>query len=57
MKDSGRRREAIETALRASRGRVSGPNGAARVLGLPPSTLDLRIKSLDIDKYQYRKMK
>src|SRR5215510_7663852 len=48
-------RQAIETALRASRGRVSGPNGAARALGLPPSTLDLRIKSLGIDKFQYRK--
>jgi formate hydrogenlyase transcriptional activator len=48
-------REAIETALRASRGRVSGPNGAARALGLAPSTLDLRIKSLGIDKFQYRK--
>jgi len=48
-------REAIETALRASRGRVSGPNGAARALGLAPSTLDLRIKSLGIDKFQYRR--
>jgi formate hydrogenlyase transcriptional activator len=49
-------REAIETALRASRGRVSGPNGAARALGLAPSTLDLRIKSLGIDKFQYRRV-
>jgi formate hydrogenlyase transcriptional activator len=49
-------REAIETALRASRGRVSGPNGAARALGLAPSTLDLRIKSLGIDKFQYRRI-
>jgi formate hydrogenlyase transcriptional activator len=48
-------REAIEAALRASRGRVSGPNGAARALGLAPSTLDLRIKSLGIDKFQYRR--
>jgi formate hydrogenlyase transcriptional activator len=48
-------REAIETALRASRGRISGPNGAARALGLAPSTLDLRIKSLGIDKFQYRR--
>jgi formate hydrogenlyase transcriptional activator len=49
-------REAIETALRASRGRVSGPNGAARALGLAPSTLELRIKTLGIDKFKYRKM-
>src|SRR5262252_235497 len=48
-------RDAIETALRASRGRVSGPNGAARALGLAPSTLDLRIKNLGIDKFQYRR--
>jgi formate hydrogenlyase transcriptional activator len=48
-------REAIEYALRASRGRVSGPNGAARALGLAPSTLDLRIKNLGIDKFQYRR--
>ena len=48
-------REAIETALLASRGRISGPNGAARALGLPPSTLDLRIKNLGIDKFQYRR--
>ncbi|HEY7184526.1 MAG TPA: hypothetical protein VIC84_24020 [Blastocatellia bacterium] len=48
-------REAIEIALRASRGRVSGPKGAVRALGLAPSTLDLRIKSLGIDKFQYRR--
>jgi formate hydrogenlyase transcriptional activator len=48
-------REAIEAALRASRGRVSGQNGAARALGLAPSTLDLRIKRLGIDKFQFRK--
>ncbi len=29
---------AIETALRAARGRVSGSAGAAKWLGLPPST-------------------
>jgi formate hydrogenlyase transcriptional activator len=47
-------RAAIEAALRASGGRVSGQNGAARALGLPPSTLDLRIKRLGIDKFQFR---
>jgi formate hydrogenlyase transcriptional activator len=47
-------REAIEAALRISGGRVSGPQGAARALGLPPSTLDLRIKRLGIDKFKYR---
>jgi formate hydrogenlyase transcriptional activator len=48
-------REAIEAALRATRGRVAGPKGAARRLGLAPSTLEFRIKRLGIDKFQYRK--
>ena len=48
-------RGAIESALRASAGRISGAKGAARALGLPPSTLDLRIKRLGIDKFKYRK--
>ena len=49
-----REREAIEEALRTTRGRVSGPNGAAIRLGLPPSTLEFRIKRLGIDKYRFR---
>jgi formate hydrogenlyase transcriptional activator len=48
-------REKIETALRAAGGRISGPTGAARALGLPPSTLELRIKRLGIDKFGYRR--
>jgi formate hydrogenlyase transcriptional activator len=48
-------REAIETALSASRGRVSGPNGAAKRLGLPNTTLEFRIKKLGIDKFQFRR--
>ncbi|MEW6734042.1 MAG: sigma 54-interacting transcriptional regulator [Acidobacteriota bacterium] len=47
-------REMIESALRASRGRVAGPNGAAAALGLPASTLEFRIKRLNIDKFRYR---
>jgi formate hydrogenlyase transcriptional activator len=50
-----REREAIEAALRASQGRVSGPNGAAKRLGLPHSTLEFRIKKLDIDKFRFRR--
>jgi len=49
-----REREAIEAALRASHGRVSGPNGAAKKLGLPHSTLEFRIKKLGIDKFRFR---
>ncbi|HEY8550884.1 MAG TPA: sigma-54-dependent Fis family transcriptional regulator [Vicinamibacterales bacterium] len=48
-------RSAIEDALRASRGRVSGPSGAARKLGLPASTLEFRIRRLGIDKFQFRR--
>jgi formate hydrogenlyase transcriptional activator len=47
-------REAIEAALRASRGRVSGANGAAQALGLAASTLEFRIKRLGIDKFRFR---
>ncbi len=47
-------REMIEAALRASGGRVAGPNGAAKRLGLAPSTLDYRITRLGIDKFRYR---
>jgi formate hydrogenlyase transcriptional activator len=47
-------REMIESALRAARGRVAGANGAAKRLGLAPSTLEFRIKRLGIDKFRYR---
>lgn len=48
-------KEMIEAALAASNGRVSGPSGAAAKLGIPQSTLDSKIKSLRIDKHQFRK--
>jgi transcriptional regulator with GAF, ATPase, and Fis domain len=47
-------REVIESALRASRGRVSGPKGAEGRLGLAASTLDFRVKKLGIDKLRFR---
>src|ERR1700730_10485213 len=47
-------REAIETALRAARGKISGENGAAKRMGLPASTLEFRIKKLGIDRFRYR---
>jgi hypothetical protein len=37
-----------------SRGRVSGPSGAAAKLRIPPSTLDRMIKSLKIDKRHFK---
>jgi PAS domain S-box-containing protein len=47
-------REIIEAALAATRGRVSGPSGAADKLGIPPSTLETRIKALKINKLQFK---
>jgi formate hydrogenlyase transcriptional activator len=47
-------REAIESALRLTRGRIAGANGAAIRLGLPASTLEFRIKKLGIDKFAFR---
>lgn len=47
-------REIIEAALAATRSRVSGPSGAAAKLGIPPSTLETRIKALKIDKLKFK---
>lgn len=47
-------REIIEAVLAETRGRVSGPLGAAAKLGIPPSTLDHRIRALKIDKKQFK---
>jgi len=47
-------KEMIENALSQSQGRVSGPLGAAARLGIPRSTLESRIKSLDINKHRFR---
>jgi DNA-binding NtrC family response regulator len=47
-------RRAIEAALADARGRVSGPSGAAARLGVPPSTLDSKIRVLKIDKQRYK---
>jgi PAS domain S-box-containing protein len=47
-------RERIEDALSKSKGRVSGPKGAASALGMPASTLDSKIKSFKIDKRRYQ---
>ena len=48
-------KEMIEAALAESGGRVSGPSGAAAKLGMPPSTLESKIKSLKINKYLFKK--
>ena len=47
-------REAIETALARSQGRIAGPAGAAALLGVPASTLDSKIKALKINKHRFK---
>lgn len=47
-------KELIEAALADSQGRVSGPSGAAAKLGIPPSTLDSKIKTLRINKRRFK---
>ena len=47
-------KEMIEAALTESRGRVSGPKGAAAKLGIPPSTLESKIRSLKISKKRFK---
>jgi formate hydrogenlyase transcriptional activator len=44
----------IESALAECKGRVAGPSGAAARLGMPPSTLDSKIRALKIDKHRFR---
>ena len=50
MKDQ----EMIGAALAEAKGRVSGPSGAAAKLGIPPSTLESKIRSMHINKYRFK---
>jgi PAS domain S-box-containing protein len=43
----------IETALAECKGKVAGPGGAAAKLGIPRSTLDSKIKQLNIKKHRF----
>jgi len=47
-------KQLIEAALAESNGKVAGSDGAAAKLGIPRSTLDARIKQLEIKKYSAR---
>jgi len=51
--DSAMRRH-IEEALAATRGRIEGHQGAARILGINPHTLRARMRKLGIDWQRYR---
>jgi transcriptional regulator with PAS, ATPase and Fis domain len=48
-------KKTIESVLADTDGRVSGPSGAAAKLGIPPSTLDSKIKALKINKHRFRR--
>jgi predicted ATPase/transcriptional regulator with GAF, ATPase, and Fis domain len=54
QRDPRSEREMIEAALAECRGRVGGSSGAAAKLRVPPSTLDHRIKALNINKAQFK---
>ena len=47
-------REIIETALAETGGRVSGPSGAAALLGVPRQTLESKIANLGINKHRFK---
>lgn len=44
----------LTRALRASGGRVSGQDGAAALLGIPPTTLTSRLQKLGLDSRDFR---
>ena len=46
-------KDMIEAALAQSNGRVAGPRGAAAKLGIPPSTLESKIRQLKIEKGRF----
>jgi PAS domain S-box-containing protein len=47
-------KEIIEEALRESQGRIFGPSGAAARLGIARSTLESKIRSLNINKNRFK---
>jgi formate hydrogenlyase transcriptional activator len=50
----GDQKARIEIVLKETRGRISGPDGAAARLGMPASTLESQIKTLKINKHLFR---
>ena len=49
------RKGQIEAVLRETRGKVYGPQGAAARLGVPATTLDSQLRTLGINKHQFKK--
>ena len=52
--DESQEREVIKAALAETAGRVSGPSGAAALLGIPRQTLESKIASLGINKHSFK---
>jgi carbohydrate-selective porin OprB len=50
----GGERTRIEAALAQTKGKISGRHGAAAKLGIPASTLESKIRSLRINKFQFK---
>ena len=50
----GDEKKMIEAVLAQTRGRVSGPSGAAVRLRIPSTTLESKIRKLKIDKHRFR---
>src|SRR5678815_3123733 len=49
------RKAHIEAVLRETRGKVYGTQGAAARLGIPATTLDSQLRTLGINKHQFKK--
>jgi formate hydrogenlyase transcriptional activator len=52
--DEKQEQELVEAALAESRGRVSGPSGAATRLGIPRQTLEAKINRMGINKHSFK---
>jgi PAS domain S-box-containing protein len=52
--DESKEKELIEMALAQTGGRVSGPSGAAALLGVPRQTLESKISNLGINKHRFK---
>ena len=52
--DESKEKELIESALAQTGGRISGPSGAAALLGVPRQTLESKISNLGINKHRFK---
>ena len=56
QKLAAQEKEMIEAALSESKGQVFGPSGAAAILGVPRSTVESKIRSLEINKNHFNSL-